>query len=112
MARTQNFGMNLGGPHVGFTCGAFDLGFEFSDVRSSVSDSYDSHPSSIHKIDRDQPSLTSFIRYEAAPCPFTRGGPHVGFTCGAFDLAGGPHVGSTCGAFDFLPMLPQPYQTS
>ncbi len=64
--------MNLGGPHVGFTCGAFDLGFEFSDVRSSVSDFYDSHPSSIHKIDRDQPSLTSFIRYEAAPCPFTR----------------------------------------
>ena len=42
VARTQNFGMNLGGPHVGFTCGAFDLGFEFSDVRSSVSDFYDS----------------------------------------------------------------------
>ena len=62
-----------GAPHVGVTCGAFDVvldpSLKFVLVLPSLSVPYHS---SIHEIDRDQPSLTSFIRPEAAPHPFTR----------------------------------------
>jgi hypothetical protein len=58
---SPSFSARGGAPHVGFTCGAFDSAFEFPDVHSSI-----------RKIDRYQPYLTSFIRYETAPGPFTR----------------------------------------
>jgi hypothetical protein len=72
-----------GAPHVGVTCGAFDVALDpslkFVLVLPSLSVPYHS---SIHEIDRDQ-----------AGGPDPRGGaPHVGVTCGAFDVVLDPSL--------------------